>query len=121
MAVREKAQRLIDAVNQFASPSKPQTVRACYYHLVTTGLLPSCVESYNTVKSTLTNARRAGSVPYAAIVDNGRRSHLTPSWDSLEERAESAKYIRLNPWIDQPDRLGIVIEKDAAMHLVKPV
>ena len=118
MAVQAKAQRIIDHVNGVATPSSPMTIRRIYYSLVTNGILTSSVESYNCVKSTMTAARRTGAVPYEAIIDNTRDAQSPPMWKSVQERATSAKYIRLDRWQNQNTVCEIICEKDAALPLI---
>ena len=96
MAVQQKAQSIINHVNDTFSPSNPATIRRIYYSLVTAGILPSCVESYNCVKVTMAAARRSGAVSYESIIDNCREAQTHHGWKTVADRAETRRpqYLR---------------------------
>ena len=109
----------MDFANQVSTPARPLTLRQIYYAAATAQLIPATDKSYKRLKSVLTKARRSGAFPYEAMVDGLRAAQRTAKWDSLSDRAATAKFIHLDPWQDQLVIPEIVLEKDAILRLIE--
>jgi hypothetical protein len=105
-----------------------QTVRHYYYKLLSSGaitLLPhhqtSGTNASNYVSRLLSEARKNGSFPWDAVVDNGRRSSTYWWYTDMDEyvRTESRSGYILNPWRGQKQRLEIFVENDGLLDMVE--
>lgn len=105
-----------------------QTVRHYYYKLLSSGaitLLPhhqtSGTNASNYVSRLLSEARKNGSFPWGAVVDNGRRSSSYWWYRDMDEyvSTESRSGYKLNPWRGQTHRIEIFVEKDGLLDMVE--
>lgn len=102
-----------------------QTLRHYYYKLLSSGalrLLPvenSAKNAYAFLSRLLVDAREQELVPWAAIIDPGRRNFTYWSHPSLLSYARSEAYSNytLDPWRGQPCRLEVWVEKDAMAEI----
>ena len=113
------------------------TLRGLFYRLVSIGAIPNTRSAYKRLSAVLAEARYRGEFPWGLIRDETR------PWAMLEPaerpppppmtREELVGYVRarleyyydagVNPWLDQPRRVIVVVEKlamyDAVRHAVQ--
>ena len=123
---RGKARRsleLIEASIEILREIQPATVRAVCYRLFTLGLIDSMSRNNtNKVGRQLTDAREAGWIPWAWIVDETRGVEGAPTWTDPAEFADAVtRDYRKNKWSVQPVRLEIWSEKGTIRGTLAPV
>lgn len=101
------------------------TVRQLYYQLVARGFIPNSFESYQRLVRILTDARLAGSFPFAWLLDRTREaragkftkiqrtvsSALKNAADDLRRAPES--WLWCDRWYGQPTHVSVWVEKEA--------
>lgn len=101
----------------------PQMLRHFYYILLSseaiklfpqTGKADPADQAYKWVSCLLVDARENGDLPWAAIVDSGRRSFTYHKGYGLESFARGCQhaYYTLDPWHLQQRRIEVWVEKD---------
>lgn len=106
-----------------------QTLRHYYYKLLSSGalrLLPvesSADQAYKWLSRLLVEARETEQLPWAAIIDTGRRSFTY--WPNISlasyARSEAHSGYTIDPWRGQKHRLEVWVEKDAMADQVNRV
>lgn len=98
------------------------TLRQLYYQFVARGLIPNTMQSYKRLGSIVNQARMAGLMSWAYIVDRtrnlGRNSHWSNPADIIQGAA--AGYA-IDKWTDQPTRVEVWVEKEALSGIVEQV
>jgi hypothetical protein len=114
---------LIDAACRILEEIQPATVRAVCYRLFVEKLIPSMDTKHTQrVSVQLTDAREAGTIPWAWVVDETRRPECIATWDSPEARFESAVLTyRKDYWQDQDEWLEVWSEKGTVRGTLEPV
>jgi hypothetical protein len=111
---RRKTVTLIETAAEILREHHPQTVRQCYYRLVSRQVIENTRSSYQTVSKALVAARREGLIPWEHIEDRLRRPRARPMWSGLATFAETAAAAyRRNVWESQRRRVEMWLEKDA--------
>jgi hypothetical protein len=107
----------------------PHTAREVFYRLVAAGALKNKQSQYSAMCHILTEARERGDIDWDWIEDHMREQHGLSGegdWESAEEyiasllediRSEDS--VVLNRWTDQPRRVIVILEKDAALNTVE--
>lgn len=107
----------------------PQMLRHFYYILLSsealrlypqTGKADPADQAYKWVSTLLVEAREQGEVPWAAIVDSGRRSFTHHRGNGLKAFAEGCQRATywLDPWLLQERRIEVWVEKDDMADVV---
>src|ERR1700675_2950962 len=117
--MHKRTQELVEFSKRTSTAERPLTLRQIYYAAVTAGILESSDKGYQKIKRVLIDARKAGTFLYEAMVDGLREAQRTTAWKSVADRAESAKFIHLDPWQNQLVIPEIVLEKDAILRLIE--
>jgi len=111
------------------------TLRGLYYILMSKGVIPGTKQAYNNLSRAVSQARYRSKFPWHLIRDVTRKSYSLErseyyadrelSEDELKQILES--YIQsyfsvsVNPWNDQPNRIIILVEKEALLDAVTRV
>ncbi|HEX3643687.1 MAG TPA: hypothetical protein VHV10_20550 [Ktedonobacteraceae bacterium] len=116
------------AIQSFEEEGKAAaTIRHYYYKMLSSDVLrvfskfeTSKKNAYNWVSGLLTKARDNGDFPWAAVVDNGRRSKTYWWYDDLDYYVSIASLsgYSLDPWRGQSCRIEIIVEKDGLVDMV---
>ncbi len=98
------------------------TLRQLYYQLVARDIIPNRQQEYDRLGQTINDARLAGIVDWAAIVDRTRNLRELSHWESPAEIIESAaNSYKLDMWEGQDFRPEVWIEKDALVGVITGV
>jgi hypothetical protein len=123
---RESSLALIDTMNGICDDYMAQgfvlTVRQLYYQLVARGIIPNTERSYKNTTSLANDARLAGLMDWDAIEDRTRAFSKRPRWDSGNEiLASVAQQFHMDMWEDQPNRVFVIVEKEALAGVLEGV
>jgi len=109
-------------VDRYAKQGYDLSLRQLYYQLVSRNIIPNSNYVYEKLGKTVTDARMAGLIDWAMIVDRGR---VTQTWKKYSSpgKALSAltKSFRLNRWTRQPCYIEVMVEKQALEGVLTPV
>lgn len=126
-AVIDLANMLIE---RYAAQDVSLTLRSLYYRFVAlyplaldpSGEEPNTQQNYKRLGSILNRARLAGHVSWEALEDRTRNLDQMPSWTSPAEfLRQAAEWHHIDMWDNQPVRLEMWVEKDAALGAVEGV
>jgi hypothetical protein len=135
----EQSQRLINVaagiLSKYADQGLDLSLRQLYYQLVATAynqlpaewIDPSTgsknnEKSYKKIGDLINNARLAGLLDWDMLTDRGRTPDRLGMWDDPVDRLEwAAKTHRLDKWVDQPNYVWVMIEKQALEGVMIPV
>jgi len=108
------------------------TLRELFYTLSSRGIIPHTKSSYKMLSRVLSERRYRGEFPFHYIRDTTRVSeylekgeYYAQELDAEELKKRFLNYIEslasysINPWVDQKNRIIVVIEKEATMSMVK--
>jgi hypothetical protein len=114
---------LIEASIEILREIQPATVRAVCYRLFSMGLISSMVKSEtNRVGRQLTDAREAGTIPWAWIVDETRSVESVSTWADPAQFADTVtRAYRRDKWAAQPARVEVWSEKGTVRGTLGPV
>jgi hypothetical protein len=111
-----------DALTEFTETERPVTVRQCYYHLVSKGLLEKTEDEYHWTSRRLTKLRENFTVPFEYIIDNTRWVRKPNTFDGLGEVLGAVVQSYRRPiWHDQESHVEIWLEKDALAGVFETV
>jgi len=112
--------RSVDILNEYAEQGFELTLRQLYYRFVTRHKdFPNTDKSYNKLKNCISRAREAGEVSWAHIVDRARPLFQVPVWETADDWLEEVKDgFALDPWVGQPVKIRVFVEKDALSDVV---
>ena len=97
------------------------TLRRLHYALVSRGVQPNVLTSYQNLSAISVEMRRGGSIPRGTFVDNARETLYPNIWDSLAEAVASLiDHYRRSPWTNSEDRVLVMVEKDALRGVLWP-
>jgi hypothetical protein len=98
------------------------SVRQLYYQLVARDVVPNTVQSYKRVADIVNNARMAGLLPWDAIEDRTREFVERTRWTCPRQiiQASHDSY-HMDMWDNQPNRVFVVVEKEALVGVLDPV
>jgi len=117
---------VIDRANQILEEYEEQgfdlTLRQLYYQFVARDLISNNQREYKKLGSIINDARLAGLVDWAHIVDRTRNVRSLSHWQSPSEIIEScASQFRYDLWADQKNRIEVWVEKDALIGIIERV
>lgn len=120
------ARHMIERINQiladYASQGYDLSLRQLYYQLVSKNLVENTEKSYKNVGSLVSDARLAGLVDWDMIKDRGREMTQNPHWKDPRDFIEIvAPQFRINHWLDQPNYVEVMVEKQALEGVLEPV
>jgi hypothetical protein len=90
------------------------TVRQLYYQMVSADHIENTMRSYKRLTSLVNDARLAGYMDWESIEDRTRAFDKRAAWESGRDilQAVAGQYHK-NLWHTQPNRVFLVVEKDA--------
>lgn len=98
------------------------TVRQLYYQLVARDLIPNTERSYKRITSLANDARLAGLIDWDAIEDRTRAFIRRTRWDSGAHILDNAaRGFHMDMWINQAQRVYVIIEKEALVGVLQAV
>lgn len=98
------------------------TLRQLYYQFVSRLWIPNTDQEYKKLGRILGHARMAGLLDWNYMIDRTRYLRELSHWTSVEELvAAAASQYRTDRWADQPTRVQVWIEKDAAIGVIEGV
>lgn len=109
-------------IAEYAADGLTLTLRQLYYQFVARGLLENTQRNYDNLGATISKARLAGLVDWAAIEDRTRFLRGVATNHSPETAIEymSRRY-NVNMWEGQDTRVEVWIEKDALIGVIEKV
>lgn len=98
------------------------SLRQLYYQFVAHHGLENSMKSYKRFGQVISDARNAGRIDWGLLVDRGRPVYKSSVWDSPEHiLRESADAYNIDMWANQPDRVLVMVEKQALEGVIHPV
>ena len=95
------------------------SLRQVYYRFVARNVIVNDYKSYKVLGRLISKARMAGLIDWSAIRDRGRILNTLPHWETTGEIVNSAAgQYRVDLWQDQPTRVEVWTEKDAAIAVI---
>jgi hypothetical protein len=113
----------LDAIaEEYLAEGLVLTVRQLYYQMVSRDHVENTVRSYNRIKNVVNDARLAGLIDWDAIEDRTREFKKRPRWSSPSGilRAVAEQYHE-DLWVGQPNRVFVVVEKEALSGVLSHV
>jgi hypothetical protein len=109
-------------IKEYQARGYTLTLRQLYYQFVSRDLLKNVQTEYKRLGKIVNDARIAGKLDWSAIEDRTRNVKTPNVWDSPEAiiRAVARQY-QEDPWITQPFRPEVWIEKDALVGVIEGV
>jgi hypothetical protein len=116
MAVVDQATEICE---EYARQGFSLTLRQLYYQFVARGLLVNKQSEYKRLGEILNDARLAGLFDWNYLIDRTRNLVGLPTWSSPSELMQAAgQQFRTDRWADQPVRIEVWVEKDAAIGVI---
>lgn len=118
----------IEAV--MAEYSERMTIRQIYYRLVADYGYENSLQSYKRIVALLDKARLDGTMDYEAIEDRSRQidEHHPYQWEATEYLDDCLRTVynadsnfKLPKWKDQPNRVNVMVEKQALQGIFQDV
>ncbi|WP_405909604.1 hypothetical protein OG742_37380 [Streptomyces sp. NBC_00828] len=104
---------------EYASQGFDLTLRQLYYQFVARDVIANKQTEYKRLGSIINDARLAGLLDRAFIVDRTRNLRGLSHWDDPRSVIQSAAYgYRTERWAPQPYRVEVWIEKDALVGVI---
>lgn len=109
-------------LREYSSQGYSLTVRACYYRLLSIGMIRSSQAEYKNVQTVIKSGRMSGRIAWNHIADNSRRLEAITTWGNAGEllHAASSQY-RRDVWENQQFRPEIWIEKAGLSGVVHKI
>lgn len=109
-------------VDEYLKDGYRLTVRQLYYQLVARDVVPNTERSYKRVTSIVNKAKMAGLMDWEAIEDRTRAFISRNHWESAAELLHaSAKQFYMDMWEGQPERVFVIVEKEALAGVLERV
>lgn len=111
-----------DIVSDYVQQGYRLTVRQLYYQLVARAVVENTERSYKRITSIVNDAKLAGLMDWEAIEDRTREFIRRQRWQSASEilRASADSY-HMDMWKGQPNRLFVIVEKEALAGVLEGV
>lgn len=107
---------------EYAAQGYDLSLRQLYYQFVSRGLLENTEGNYKRLGSIISNARLAGLIDWEYIKDRGRKKEENSHWTNPSEILDvCAEQFRIDTWEDQPNRVFVMVEKQALQGVLEPV
>ena len=109
-------------VGEYAALGFILTLRQVFYQFVSRAWTANAFDEYKRLGRTVTDARRAGRIDWAAIEDRTRNVRRLPTWDDPSEIVGAcASQYREDLWSRQSYRPEVWSEKDALIGVIEGV
>lgn len=107
---------------QYANQGYELTLRQLYYQLVSRALVPNQQSEYKKLGDLISDARMAGMINWAHIVDRTRNLMRNTHWERPSSLVESAaKQYAIDKWEEQPHYCEVWIEKQALEGVIEGI
>jgi len=121
---RDDALILIERINgiidEYEAQGYTMTVRQVYYQLVAGDIVPNNLNSYKRVASVINDGKLAGLIDWDAMEDRTREFIRNSAWTSGRHILQSsAEWFHMDMWVNQPNRVFVVIEKEALVGVLE--
>lgn len=118
MNLRDDTYRTIHLINQIIDNYQAQgftlSVRQLYYQLVARALIENTEQSYKRIASIINDGRMCGLIDWDAIEDRNRDIEVRGRWSSGSEIIQaSAQSFHMDMWLNQSERVFVIVEKAA--------
>src|ERR1700747_2259746 len=98
------------------------SLRQLYYQLVSRNIVENTERSYKNVGNLVSDARLAGMIDWSMIRDRGRNMVRNTHWESPADIVRAAaQQFRIDRWVDQPNYVEVMVEKQALEGVLEPV
>ncbi len=101
MSRHAKTQAILDAAIEILEEENPQTLRQCYYQLISRQDMENSRTAYVRLSNLLTEARLSGEVPWEWMEDRTRAPRTVYMCRSLADYVDPSSY-RRDVWPTQP-------------------
>lgn len=119
---REKIDRMIEIIEEYARQDLRLTARQLYYQFVSRDLCQNTPVVYKKLTALLADARYAGLIDWDSIEDRGRVPDRPPEWRDLNSLVEAAlRSYRLPRWEGQERYVELWVEKQALAGVLEPL
>jgi hypothetical protein len=119
------AEHALEIIEEYAKDGYTLTVRQIYYQFVARNIVDNTKENYNAVQEMLRKARLGGYLPLDCIEDRTRAAESEAFSRSPQGAVRTALNELLDyqedPWLLQPRRVEIWVEKEALVGVVARV
>jgi hypothetical protein len=107
-------------VREYQSQGYVLTVRQLYYQLVARDVIENTLQSYKRTASLINDAKLAGLIDWDAIEDRTRAFVTGSHWTTGSSiiRGAAAGF-RIDMWENQPQRVFVIIEKEALLGVLQ--
>lgn len=122
----QDARVMIGTINEILDDYRSQgydlSLRQLYYQLVSRNIVENTERSYKNVGTLVSDARLAGWIDWDMIKDRGREMVQNPHWkDPVDFIEVVAPQYRFDLWLDQPNYVEVMVEKQALEGVLQPV
>ena len=123
---QKQAKRLIDIANviiaEYQEGGYVLTLRQLYYQFVARGFIKNCKKQYDRLGKIISDARLAGDIDWAAIVDRGRSVNENNHFKNPSHiLSTAARGYKLDTRATQENYLEVWVEKEALLGVIEPV
>lgn len=121
-----ESMRMIRLINEILEDYRSQgydlSLRQLYYQLVSRNIVANTEKSYKNVGTLVSDARLSGWIDWDMIKDRGREMVKNPHWvDPVDFVNVVAPQYRFDLWINQPNYVEVMVEKQALEGVLIPV
>jgi hypothetical protein len=98
------------------------SLRQLYYQFVSKALLPNTLRSYKNLGNAIADGRLAGMIDWSHMSDRTRNVQEVSHWSNPADIIQtSADQFRIDKWGKQPNRIVVMVEKDALSGVIEPI
>jgi len=109
-------------LREYQADNYDLSLRQLYYQMVARGYIENSQKSYNRLGELVNDGRLAGFIDWDMIKDRGRETISLPHWKTPGDIIkDAAKQFALDKWIDQPNYIEVMVEKQALEGVLIPV
>ena len=113
-----KTRAIIAKANEILASYSAQgyklTLRQLYYQFVSQNLIANTERNYKNLGQAISDGRIAGLIDWDMIEDRGRETQENAHWENPADILDScALSFRYDLWKDQPNRVEVMVEKQA--------
>lgn len=114
--------RINGILTEYEKSGYDLSLRQLYYQLVSRNIVPNTEKSYKNVGGLVSDARLNGDIDWDMIKDRGREMTQNPHWETPKQFiTQVAPLYGINLWDDQPERVEVMVEKQALEGVLEPV
>lgn len=119
---REMIRTINGILAEYVEAGYDLSLRQLYYQLVSRNIVPNTEKSYKNIGVLVSDARLAGLVDWDVIKDRGREMIENAHWENPAEIIrQDAQVFRIDRWLDQPNYVEVMVEKQALEGVLVPV